>query len=68
MVKIIEQEILDKKYLMEAYTLTVQVLKIWSQTVTEQWTQAFDRLVKILPPNTVNKECIELAVKLGDIS
>ena len=28
----------------------------------------FDRLIKILPPNTVNKECIELAVKLGDIS
>jgi hypothetical protein len=65
---VLKAGILDHSFIGQLYEVTIQILKIWSSAVTQEWILVFDNLVNILTPNVLNKDCVELAIRLGDIS
>lgn len=64
----LEKGVLDAEFLDDAFRKTIDVLKIWSSQVTQQWIKVFNSLVRVLPAHVLSKDCIELTIQLGEIS
>ena len=65
--KILDSDLLDKANLEAVFEITVQMLKIWSQKVLQEWVGVFKSLVRHLSSARL-LEAIELSLTLSDTS